>query len=384
MTEERGKYSMLHLVPEPTGRLRPLWQRDTGYRDLRVACFSADCRTLLFAAWAPYGTPQAERHTFCALDLARGTVPVKVYVSKSHCESYYLAISRNGRYVLAQAWPDMPGCDHLFDLETGAELSDNWPIDGPSGCLFTPDDSALIVAGTHHIERRPHPYMNAEKVVLDYDKLWYERAHRLSACCGALAVSPRGDLAAVGIHQWPPMNPNFFEERDRAKALAKAGPDSGLFPALLPRAELNLEPEVPLDHPIVLFDPATMGPTNRIRGTGSPVVDLTFSPDGRLLLACRWNGDVSLYHLESGDKEEVFHGRKERVVNAVFSSSGKLVAVADASGCIGVWDLERGHAVVPPTKCHGEEIRALQFVGEDRLISIDKGGIVSEWCIDRP
>jgi|WetSurMetagenome_2_1015567.scaffolds.fasta_scaffold09635_4 WD40 repeat protein len=384
MSEEPGKYTLLHLVPDPVGRFSLVRRWDTGQRNVRTACFSQDGSKLLFAGWAPYETPQAERHTLCVLDLTRRVTSINVYASRWHCESHYLAISGDGKYALAQAWPDMPGCDHLFDLEAGTELNENWPIDGPTGCAFHPDDSALLVAGTHWIERRPRPYLRREGSVLEYDLLSYEKEHNLHAGCWGFAVSPWGDLAAVAVHQWPPSNLDVFREHERAEMLAKAGPESGLFPARLPRLEMDLEPEVPLDHPIVLFNPVSMEPVNRIKGTGGRVEELAFSRDGKRLLAGRRDGSVTCYHLESGDREGLFRGHAYGAAKVTFSASGRLASMGNAKGFIGVWDFERGSALVPLTKCHEGEVRALQFIGDDGLRSMGRDGVACEWRIKGP
>jgi len=122
-----------------------------------------------------------------------------------------------------------------------------------------------------------------------------------------------------------------------------------------------------------------------LRGHGSIVWNVAFSPDGRFVASVSGNfGDtggrdfsVRIWNAETGEQLHVLEGHTERVVSLAFSPSGTELATASFDETVRVWDVERGAQLAQ------SEGSLVAFHPEgDRILTSDwKKGIVSVWSI---
>jgi WD40 repeat protein len=72
--------------------------------------------------------------------------------------------------------------------------------------------------------------------------------------------------------------------------------------------------------------------------TQNPVGSLTFSPDGRELLAATWSHDVSLWKLDGQLLAQLISGHQFHVWSAVFSEDGGTIATTSSDQTVRLWE----------------------------------------------
>lgn len=91
-------------------------------------------------------------------------------------------------------------------------------------------------------------------------------------------------------------------------------------------------------------------------------LDLLFNADGRYLAATDWDGAVSLWETESGQKVFSFTDPEEAVIDTVFRPGGERFATAGDAGSVQVWTLDR------------DEPRLTLSAGEDPIVAFSPDG----------
>jgi WD40 repeat protein len=111
---------------------------------------------------------------------------------------------------------------------------------------------------------------------------------------------------------------------------------------------------------IVIRDAANGREIRRLQSSSSPF-SLAVSPDGRLLAAGTWLGNVDLWEFDSGRKLEQFKGQTALVMGLDFSPDGRLLAVASRDGSTRLWDVASAQwlATVALRKRGAEHVRFL-------------------------
>ncbi|MCG9128186.1 WD40 repeat domain-containing protein [Candidatus Poribacteria bacterium] len=77
---------------------------------------------------------------------------------------------------------------------------------------------------------------------------------------------------------------------------------------------------------------------NRLKEIPNGALSLAFSPDNAVLVAGLANGQIDLWHVESGDSLSILHGHTGLIESLVFSPDGKTLVSTGEDGTILVWD----------------------------------------------
>jgi hypothetical protein len=85
------------------------------------------------------------------------------------------------------------------------------------------------------------------------------------------------------------------------------------------------------------WDVLTGSPGIRFEVRGGGLFALAVSPGGRWLVTANWNGDVQLWHVDSGVELASGYGEWDSVFTLKCSTGGRVIAVADVSRVF-VWD----------------------------------------------
>jgi WD40 repeat protein len=99
--------------------------------------------------------------------------------------------------------------------------------------------------------------------------------------------------------------------------------------------------KIPVD--IKLWDAATGEVVRSFRGPTALLNSLAFSPDGKRLASCHFNGLVTLWDVADGNALQSLRGHAGIVSGVVFSSDGRrLATVGQTEHTVRVWDADRG------------------------------------------
>jgi WD40 repeat protein len=93
---------------------------------------------------------------------------------------------------------------------------------------------------------------------------------------------------------------------------------------------------------VTLWDLKTGQPVRTIEFPGDHVVSLAFSPDGTLLVAGNWSGDLVLWEAGSEAPPVSLGAHSAPVVDLAFSPDGRLLAaglLSDGPGIVEIWDI---------------------------------------------
>lgn len=119
--------------------------------------------------------------------------------------------------------------------------------------------------------------------------------------------------------------------------------------------------------------------TTRLEQCASCVYGLTFSPDGRWLLACSEDGVVRVWDLHAGHVCQTLHVNSSALYALALSPDGTTVATAGLEGEIHVLDLVSG-AHLATLHGHADAIYSLSYSPDgQRLASASGDGTVRLW-----
>ena len=76
------------------------------------------------------------------------------------------------------------------------------------------------------------------------------------------------------------------------------------------------------------------------------VIDLTFSPDGVYLLTGGWEGHAKLWEVATGQVQHTLTGHSSGVHGVAFSSDGKRLITGSEDGTVIVWDANTGQSLL--------------------------------------
>jgi WD40 repeat protein len=113
---------------------------------------------------------------------------------------------------------------------------------------------------------------------------------------------------------------------------------------------------------------------SRLRGAlhvGGPVVEASYSPEGRRILAAGKGGQAQIYEARTRRLLHAF-GKSVRLRNASWSPDGSLVLTTGRNYRAMLWDAASGRRVM--TFRHGTAIRAASFGGDEGSLVLTAGG----------
>ena len=98
------------------------------------------------------------------------------------------------------------------------------------------------------------------------------------------------------------------------------------------------------------------------------VNDVSFSPDGRLLVAAVGNGTVTVWDAHSGVEVSVLDGHKDGVMKVCFSPCGKYIASASWDETVRLWRTRDGSCVVTCLESKHVVTRCITFSPDGNLL----------------
>lgn len=120
----------------------------------------------------------------------------------------------------------------------------------------------------------------------------------------------------------------------------------------------------------------TIAPPN---GGAVEFTSVTFSHDGKQLLASLGDGTARIWELSSGKLLRTLTGHQGKVNAACFTDDGKRVVTGGADGTARVWDAASG-AILRIIRAHDEEVASVAINGFDgRILTAGHDGTVKIW-----
>ena len=96
------------------------------------------------------------------------------------------------------------------------------------------------------------------------------------------------------------------------------------------------------DGTIKLWEVLTGGLHSIFRGYSGLVLNMAFSPDGRVLASASNDGIVRLWEIATGGLYRILTGHSDSVLNVVFSPDGTALASASKDGTVRLWEVAGG------------------------------------------
>ena len=96
------------------------------------------------------------------------------------------------------------------------------------------------------------------------------------------------------------------------------------------------------DHRLTLIDLRSRSLLHELRGHSNVVLDIEFSPDGRLLASSSADATIRLWNLSTLRATHVLRGHSRRVVDISFSHRGSQIASASLDGSAKIWSTRSG------------------------------------------
>src|SRR5690606_455571 len=179
-------------------------------------------------------------------------------------------------------------------------------------------------------------------------------------------------------------------ERDRAQSLYLVGQASSVLgsspsQALLLASEAATRAPGRLANDVLIEALARHHEHRVFSGHGGMIRDLAADPMGRYLAAVSETGEVSLWNLESRERQVIlFDPSDERLMNAVFAPNGETLATASTAGDVHVWTIPDGRLRFSLGEHRpGIEITSMSFdASGERLIATTQTGKARVWRID--
>ncbi|HYH94881.1 WD40 repeat domain-containing serine/threonine protein kinase, partial [Hyalangium sp.] len=257
-------------------------------------------------------------------DLERGTVRI---LTGHTDEVWRLELSPTGRFV---ATAGKEQAVRLWDLETGEQ---RWLASHPGpvyGIAFTPDGRHLVTAS------------RGDDLLRFWDVATGALARTITTGLGLLnqvVLSPDGRYAIVQPRKLP--RAQLWDlQQGTSRTLEHAGPVTAV--ALSPRGDVAATGS--LDQTVRVWDLRT-GKGRILGDSVGATTWLAFSPDGARLAAGASEGQLRLWNLSTG-RSELLGSHEGRINQVHFSRDGQLLGTTSDDRTARLWDLTTGHSRV--------------------------------------
>ena len=350
----------------PDGGAR-IWDVGTGKE---VLALTGECHYVQSVAFSPTGASvlTAGRWHVPTLWQAGNGAKITEFIGASRIVTC-AAFSSDGRYVVAGSDDETA---RIWQVKSGKQTL---VLRGHSrrvrAAAFSPDGGRVVTG-------------SADGTV----RIWDARAPfepiALGRCCAAVAFSPDGALVATASKKAPPWVGSIWDTKTGAEIHSLAGHAAAVFAVDFspdgqrvvtgshdrtakvwdantgqPLATLVGQPDVVS---AVGFSPdgkcvvtAGLGVNDRVivwaPDTGRPLrslafeeglLSLAFSPDGERLVAGAYNGTMSIWEFQTGEKQADIEAHDGPVTSVAFSRDGMRILSCGEDGVARIWDATEG------------------------------------------
>ena len=130
---------------------------------------------------------------------------------------------------------------------------------------------------------------------------------------------------------------------------------------------------------LIAADARANGIATVVQGQAGAINDMSYSPDGRLLLTVSDDHSVQLWDPASPATTRTFAGHTDEVWAGAFSPDGSQIATASKDKTIRIWDVKTGQSRV--LLGHAGAIAEIVFASPDRLVSGADDGTARLWDV---
>jgi WD40 repeat protein/DNA-binding SARP family transcriptional activator len=107
---------------------------------------------------------------------------------------------------------------------------------------------------------------------------------------------------------------------------------------------------------------------------------VAFTPDGTMFATPREPAGITLWDVTTGEQVRTLTGPEVKLANIAFSPDGsRLAATSDLTDHVPVWDVATGR--LERTLAHEDDVHAVSFAPDGRLLSASWDGTVSVWDV---
>jgi WD40 repeat protein len=259
-------------------------------------------------AYAPDGTTIAAAWYGCQArlwDAPSGEIAAMLEPAEADCGAEpSVVISPNGEALALASGSQGTAAVTLWDYQTGHENTTLTAGEGSLESLAISPNGTLLAAGTGQTNESG-TVMGGQAVVWDLASQTVVQSLPHNNWVTSLAFAPDGHTLATGT-----------------ASLNSSGAEAGSL--------------------VTLWDLRTGQQVRTIEFPGDHVVSLAFSPDGTLLAAGNWSGDLVLWEAGSETPLSNLGARIDPVIDLAFSPDGTLLGaglLSEGPGTVEIWEL---------------------------------------------
>ena len=105
-----------------------------------------------------------------------------------------------------------------------------------------------------------------------------------------------------------------------------------------------------------------------LEGHSGPVLDVTFSPDGKRILSASKDRTARVWDATTGKQVGQFNGHRSRVNSVAFSPNGDLAVTASDDMTARLWNTKTGEPVGPALEGHTDDVSSARFSPDGNLV----------------
>ena len=122
-------------------------------------------------------------------------------------------------------------------------------------------------------------------------------------------------------------------------------------------------------------------PLDDLLVNGSPVETVAFSPNGRILAVGDRAGDIGLWDVATGQRTATV-AEGNPVETVAFSPNGRILAAGDRAGHIGLWDVATGQRRAAATLAEGNPVETVAFSPNGQILAAGgSAGDIGLWSV---
>jgi WD40 repeat protein len=118
-----------------------------------------------------------------------------------------------------------------------------------------------------------------------------------------------------------------------------------------------------------------------LKGDNLHCVAAAFSSDGQLIATACFDRTVRLWNAETAKELFVLGGHEDEVSAVSFSPDNSRLVTVSRDKSVRLWDARTGDPLAV-FRGHLKPVESAQFIADDRVLSVDEGGLARVWPAD--